>query len=118
MTGPAVVRCLCSHAASQHTGGIGQCWSTVCGCRMYRAHEKPAPEARCEFSDLPVSGCAHCRGHSSADAPSGLGAADVLSRFEARYDGVCEACGGRFGEGDVIARLADGSGYACGECLE
>lgn len=31
-----VVRCLCSHAPSVHTGGYGRCHIFVCACQTYR----------------------------------------------------------------------------------
>lgn len=33
---PTLPRCKCSHGASTHTGGYGQCWIAVCACDLYR----------------------------------------------------------------------------------
>lgn len=112
-----MVRCKCSHARTQHSHGAGQCWSRSCGCTAYRPEEKPAPEERCSFSDLPVSGCAHCRGNQAPVAGDLLTPADVGPRFTARYDGECGACAGPFEEGDTIAALLVMGGYACPGCL-
>lgn len=76
-----------------------------------------AAERRCERTDLPASMCAHCRGHLDPAAPADLGTGDLLSSFPARYDGRCDNCDGPIREGDTIAALVDGSGYACTRCL-
>lgn len=38
----SAARCQCSHARISHTGGAGNCWSVVCGCRSYRPKETAA----------------------------------------------------------------------------
>lgn len=69
----------------------------------------------CPLTELPRNGCAHCRAHPAAlDRLTGD---DVGARFSADYPGGCATCDGRIRVGDVIARLRDGSGYACTECL-
>lgn len=69
----------------------------------------------CPLTELPRNGCAHCRGHNTD--PDRLLEADIGSRFEATYAGSCGNCDGRIRPGDVIARLRDGSGFACTDCL-
>jgi hypothetical protein len=72
----------------------------------------------CEFSQIPVSSCAHCR--SVPHVGSGRSRAELLAEvtmgpwFTARRDGVC-VWGCRIHVGDSIR--ADGQGsYLCTEC--
>lgn len=77
-----------------------------------------ATEDRCPLTELPKTGCSHCRGDRSHPAePDRVTLEEVGARFDAGYDGHCGNCGGRIRTGDVIARLLDGSGWACTECL-
>lgn len=77
-----------------------------------------AVEERCALTDLPKSGCAHCRTPETAAVdPGELSPDDVLDTFDARYPGRCAVRGCPIEVGDVIARLVDGSGYCCERCL-
>ncbi len=75
-----------------------------------------AKELRCELTELPVSGCAHCRPKPVVLDPGGL---ELLlgPQFTARFAGACGCCDGYINEGDTIAALIDGPGYACPECI-
>jgi hypothetical protein len=70
-------------------------------------------ELRCDRTELPVSMCAHCRGH---DDPMKLSTGEFGVPFIASYDGRCGACDGRIRVGEITARLAAG-GYGCERCL-
>jgi hypothetical protein len=67
-------------------------------------------EPRCDWSDLPVSMCAHCR-PAEDDTPS-----EEVHWLTARYAGCCADCGGAIEPGDRIAFTDDD--YLCGECGE
>jgi hypothetical protein len=77
-------------------------------------------EPRCPLTELPKSGCSHCRGHGDQVVVE----VDALTRedvvgftFAAGYRSICGHCGGDIGVGAQIQRLRDGSGYACPDCL-
>jgi hypothetical protein len=77
-------------------------------------------EPRCTLTGLPKYGCAHCRGHRDPVTVD----VDPLTRedlvgptFPAGFPGTCAHCGGEIGAGAEIQRIADGSGYACPDCL-
>lgn len=104
----------CRHPRSQHSITSPVCWGALCGCRRYEEPAVTVAEARCERSDLPTSMCAHCRG-TAGEGPAA--APELGPLFEARFDGRCADCGESFDAGETIAALADGTGYACSECL-
>jgi len=56
------------------------------------------PEERCELTELPRSGCAHC--HPKPKPPG----------FHAMYEGTCPRCSGPIKVGDLI-RETDSGGY-------
>lgn len=70
-------------------------------------------EPRCDRTDLPVSMCAHCRGHDVTPST----ARDYEPLFTARYDGRCAECDDPIDAGERIAPLADGSGYIHEDCI-
>lgn len=65
-------------------------------------------EPRCEWSDLPVSMCAHCR------TPEDNQPSEPTQRFTARYPGRCANCDDPIEPGDEIAATDDG--YLCERC--
>lgn len=71
-------------------------------------------EARCPKTELYVSQCAHCR---HVEQPARLADDEVGIRIRAQYNGTCSACLGPISEGETIARLLDGGGWACEGCL-
>lgn len=75
----------------------------------------PVRPPTCDLTELPVDGCAHCRGHSGPD----WGAFETTGRrFTARYDGNCGVCGGEIVGGRTeVQALTDRFGYACEGCL-
>lgn len=67
--------------------------------------------ARCDLTDLLTDQCA-CPQHRGEPAPAQEPAETTGQPFPARFPGRCGTCDGQIHEGDQIARLADGSGYA------
>jgi hypothetical protein len=70
------------------------------------------PRPRCQFSELYVDECAHCRGIADAGARSPAAAA---APTRAVYAGRCAACNEPFGEGDPIKNVR-GLGWIAGCC--
>ncbi|MEU4172134.1 hypothetical protein AB0F46_35285 [Streptomyces sp. NPDC026665] len=70
---------------------------------------------RCEFTELPVDGCAHCRGHTTNPAPDVPPAARPW--FQAIYPGTCAVCGSPFNSGTAI-RLETPRGWRATCCRE
>lgn len=67
--------------------------------------------ARCELTDLEVTGCAHCKGIPDTPPAADRNLGPV---FTASYEGNCSECGRRF---HVLERIrADGDGGYLGEC--
>ncbi len=64
-------------------------------------------EERCDWSDLIVSHCAHCRG-LNLDLPT-------PPTVTARHPGYCLGCEGRIDVDDPLVRLDDGT-YVCTGC--
>ena len=62
---------------------------------------------RCDWSDLLVRDCAHCRGLTLDDKLIDTPAERWGNHFEARYPGVCAECGGTFPAGQRIIRFGD-----------
>lgn len=71
-------------------------------------------EARCSLTELYVSQCAHCR---HVEQPALIGTHEVGIRIRAQYNGTCTVCLGPIREGEQIARVLDGGGWACEGCL-
>ena len=72
-------------------------------------------EPRCEKTELPKSGCAHCRGHETpvdVDGPRRRGFS-----FTAAWPGRCVVCADRIDTGDDITRVVDSTGYAHDTCI-
>lgn len=67
-------------------------------------------EAECALWELPVSMCA-CPKHRGGTAPAEEPIATVGQPLEARFDGPCEGCERGVREGQMIARVADSTGY-------
>ncbi len=65
---------------------------------------------RCDFSDLLVTDCSHCRG---MDVPE-----PVFERysFVARFDGVCRICSMDIVSGDRLTVVVEGSPAIHQEC--
>ncbi|WP_326729010.1 hypothetical protein [Streptomyces phaeochromogenes] len=61
---------------------------------------------RCEFSDLPVGSCAHCRGNTTTPDEEAAASREQLVAaarwFTAIYPGVCACCGKPFDRGTPI----------------
>ena len=55
----------------------------------------------CDYSDLPVEGCAHCRGVVASAEPT-------PTAFRAEYSGECASCGGVISPGDLITSYGRG----------
>lgn len=70
-------------------------------------------EKRCEWSDLPETMCAHCRGLTLEDNAT-LG---VTQRFTARRGGRCPNCKNLYRAGDRIGKTTEGE-YICGTCAQ
>jgi hypothetical protein len=79
------------------------------------------PVDRCEVTELPKDGCAHCRPAPVRGQMALTVEQLVLAGppFQARFPGVCVGCRGAFEADDTIGRVteADGGGYVCTECL-
>jgi hypothetical protein len=71
---------------------------------------------RCERTDLPVDGCAHCR--PKVVDPVLDDVLELGPRFTAQFSGACGSCDGYIHAGETIAALVDGPGYACPACIE
>ena len=67
-------------------------------------------EPRCDFSDLPVSSCAHCTGRTG-DEPATSGVR-IVAVWDARYAGRCDWCDHWFNAGERIGKDEHGS-YVC-----
>jgi hypothetical protein len=74
------------------------------------------PAARCDLTDLPTDGCAHCKGlNPTPAAPRGHQSGDLGPWISARYEGRCAGCGDDINPGDTIR--ADGQGgWLCHDC--
>ena len=74
-------------------------------------------EPRCERTDLPVSMCAHCRGHDHT--PDGVRFGTTIA---ARYPGRCALCDDHIEPDDLIAVVLDdhggADGWACTACVD
>jgi hypothetical protein len=71
----------------------------------------------CEFSDLPMSGCAHCRGIAEAGSMSDK--VLVVAWFTAKYAGHCANCNAVFAKDEIIGVTNDPDlpgRYVCREC--
>lgn len=68
-------------------------------------------EAWCEHTDLPRSGCGHCR---PAVPPEPL---TVQAATVARFYGDCQGCGGSINEGDTIYLTDEHEAWICGGCV-
>lgn len=64
-----------------------------------------ATEALCDFSDLPVTTCAHCTGDTLVDP---IPVQQLGTYREAQFPGTCGHCGRRYGPGTDIALSVDG----------
>ena len=69
---------------------------------------------RCDLTDLPVDGCAHCRGIDDGPKP----VSDVTVRIDARFAGRCAACGQPYSEGTLIGRSDEAGGWVGSCCWE
>ena len=69
---------------------------------------------RCDNSDLPINQCA-CPIHTKPTALPDPRPVVVATRFHARFDSACDACGADMYEGDWIGRTSDGE-YVCEVC--
>ena len=67
--------------------------------------------ARCDFSDLPVEQCEHCRSGIERHRDPHRDLDRDGFPFTAAYGGRCEGCDRPIRTGDVIVRVA-GGGYA------
>jgi hypothetical protein len=67
-------------------------------------------DARCDLTDLPVDGCAHCTGRIGEPPPLDL---VIVASLRAQYPGRCAACDEPFQEGDRISRVS-GVGWVAG----
>lgn len=76
--------------------------------------EGPVTEAECPLTELPPSQCA-CPTHRGGAAPGEEEVETVGPAFEAAYDGRCERSDDPIRVGQMIARVADGSGYVHAE---
>lgn len=83
-----------------------------------------AAEPRCTLTELPVSGCAHCRdrvrGHRALRdrmhrMPRPQESFEVHYTFAARFAGRCAACDEPFPKDEEIGVTGYGQ-YICGEC--
>lgn len=63
----------------------------------------------CDVSELPKDWCGHCRGEAPEPRSS------VMYRFTAKFGSPCDSCGEWIHEGDLVARMDDGS-FCCEEC--
>ena len=84
-------------------------------------------EPFCEWSQLPAGMCDHCRRRRVVTAvPVNFAALAELAEqglerevgpfIEARYEGTCRGCGGRWEPGDFIAFAAGEDGWICADC--
>lgn len=69
---------------------------------------------RCDLTDLPVDGCAHCRGIS--DEPATV--EDVRMQITSRFSGRCANCGKPYPEGALIGHSDDAGGWVGSCCTE
>ncbi|MGW0795152.1 hypothetical protein [Streptomyces sp. NPDC002692] len=74
---------------------------------------------RCEFTELPVDSCAHCRGNTLTPDEEAAAELPDSSRpwFHAVYPGVCACCGTPFAAGTAI-RLQAPRGWRADCCRE
>lgn len=77
--------------------------------------------ARCEFTELPVDSCAHCRGNTiTPDEEAAADHAELTAAarwFHAIHPGVCAACGEPFTAGTAI-RMEIPRGWRAECCRE
>jgi hypothetical protein len=64
-------------------------------------------DARCTETGILERECGHCLGHTRPDVRDWAAG----QPFHAHAPGRCPRCGHEWSAGDLIARLADGSGH-------
>jgi hypothetical protein len=76
---------------------------------------------RCDLTDLPVDGCAHCRGNTTSPDDETTAEREELVNtapwFHAVHPGVCAVCGEPFAPGTPI-RLEIPQGWRADCCKE
>lgn len=68
-------------------------------------------EPRCDLTDLPKSGCAHCTGATLGDEPD-----TRTIRRTAEYPSRCPACSHPIEPGEVISKAPSDDYYTHEEC--
>jgi hypothetical protein len=78
-------------------------------------------EERCERTDLPVSGCYHCRADTVVirqhGTPEPVRNAIVVST-RARWNSTCPECKGTVVKGEMIYKATEPGSWVCSECVE